>query len=68
MKAKSKPVVRYSPADLDLDGQVGGDAAVVQLRDYRMPAARPEGRILEGELQDQVKELVRCLREEAKVL
>jgi len=68
MKAKSKPVARYSPADLDLDGEVGADGSAVRLFNYHMPPPRPEGRILEGETTDQVKELVRLLREEAKVL
>ena len=68
MKAKSKPVARYSPADLDLDGEVGAEGASVRLFNYHMPPPRPAGRILEGETTDQVKELVRLLREEAKVL
>ena len=68
MKAKSKPVVRYTPEDLDLDGQVGAAGSVTQLSNFHMPAARSAGRILEGELSDQVHELVRLLREEAKVL
>jgi len=68
MKAKSKPVARYSPADLELDGQVGAAASVVQLTAYQMPPARPGGRLLDGEVGDQVKELVRLLRQEAKVL
>ena len=68
MKAKGKPVTRYTPADLDLEGSTGLDGAAVRLSGYHMPPPRPEGRILEGETSDQVKELVRLLREEAKVL
>ena len=68
MKAKSKPVVRYSPVDLDLDGEVGAQGSAVRFFDYHMPPPRPEGRILEGEPPERVKELVRLLREEAKVL
>jgi len=68
MKAKSKPVVRYSPVDLDLDGEVGAQGSAVRFFDYHMPPPRPEGRILEGETPERVKELVRLLREEAKVL
>ena len=68
MKAKSKPVTRYTPGDLDVDGQVGVAGSVTQLSNFHMPAARTAGRILEGELSDQVRELVRLLREEAKVL
>jgi electron transfer flavoprotein beta subunit len=68
MKAKRKPVANYTPADLDLDGEVGADAAVVSLGDFELPPGRPAGRILDGELGDQVKELVKLLREEAKVI
>jgi electron transfer flavoprotein beta subunit len=68
MKAKSKPVTRYTPADLDLAGQCGAEGSSVRLFDYHMPPPRPDGRILEGDTAEQVKELVRLLREEAKVL
>ena len=68
MKAKSKPVVRYSPADLGVEASVGAAGAKAVHSDFHMPPARPEGRMLSGDLGDQVKELVRALREEAKVL
>ena len=68
MKAKRKPVVRYSPGDLGVEGTVGAGAAKAVHSDYQMPPARPEGRMLSGELSDQVRELVRALREDAKVL
>ena len=68
MKAKRKPVTNYSPADLGIDGEVGADAAQTTLSDFRSPPGRPAGRILQGELRDQVRELVKALREEAKVL
>ncbi len=66
MKAKRKPVARYSPGDLDV--VVGADNSETTLSDFRLPPARSAGRILQGELRDQVRELVKALREEAKVL
>lgn len=66
MKAKSKPVKRYTPGDLGVE--VGADNVQVTTSGYHSPPPRPAGRILEGELGDQVKELVRLLRQEAKVL
>ncbi|MCP4869682.1 MAG: electron transfer flavoprotein subunit beta/FixA family protein [Proteobacteria bacterium] len=66
MKAKRKPVTKYTPDDLDVE--VGGDNAQMTLSNFSMPPARPAGRILQGELSDQVAELVKLLREEAKVL
>ncbi len=68
MKAKSKPVKRYSPADLGLEDEVGADNAKVVLSGFQLPPGRAPGRILQGELADQVKELVGLLRTEAKVL
>jgi electron transfer flavoprotein beta subunit len=68
MKAKRKPVKRYSPADLGVEDDVGADNAKVVLSNYHMPPGRPAGRILEGELSDQIAELVKALREEAKVI
>ncbi len=68
MKAKGKPVKRYAPGDLDVEDAVGGDNAKVVLSGYQLPPGRAPGRILEGELSDQVKELVGLLRTEAKVL
>jgi len=68
MKAKRKPVTHYSASDLDVEDAVGADNARVSLSDYRLPPGRSAGRILQGEIGDQVKELVKLLREEAKVL
>ena len=68
MKAKRKPVTKYSADDLGVSENVGADNALVSLSDFVPPAARPAGRILQGELSDQVAELVKLLREEAKVL
>ncbi len=68
MKAKRKPVDNLSPSDLDVEDVVGADNAKCALTNFELPPGRPAGRILEGELGDQVSELVRLLREEAKVL
>ena len=63
MKAKSKPVEALKLADLK------GDASnKVELSNFRLPPEKAPGKILDGELGDQVKELVRLLREEAKVI
>lgn len=66
MKAKRKPVDQLSPADLGL----GDEDLTTQVRAtaWALPEERPSGRVLEGELSTQVKELVRLLREESKVI
>jgi electron transfer flavoprotein beta subunit len=68
MKAKRKPVTNYSPDDLGVGDDVGADNNKVSLSNFQLPPGRAAGRILEGAIGDQVKELVRLLREEAKVL
>jgi electron transfer flavoprotein beta subunit len=60
MKARRKPIAKE-------DG--GGADALVTTSNYRLPADRPAGRLIEGEtVEEKVAELVRLLREEAKVI
>lgn len=69
MKARKKPIDQKTPADLGLDpATVGKTGAVVQDGAWGLPPDRPAGRRLEGETPQLVKELVRLLREEAKVI
>ena len=63
MKAKSKPV-----ETLKLSEQKGDASNKLEFSNYRLPPEKAPGKILDGELSDQVKELVRLLREEAKVI
>ena len=69
MAAKKKEVLTWGAADLGLDpASVGSAAAAFRLKSYELPPPRPAGRVLSGELDDQVKELVHLLRDESKVL
>ncbi len=69
MAAKKKPIMTWTAADLGLDpSTVGAAARQMDVVRLASPPARPRGRILEGEPSVVVKELVRLLREEAKVL
>jgi len=66
MKAKKKPMERLSADDLELDPQtIKAKTAIVE---QYLPPKKEAGRVLFGELQDQVKELVQLLRNEAKVI
>ncbi|MFC7393709.1 electron transfer flavoprotein subunit beta/FixA family protein [Scopulibacillus cellulosilyticus] len=66
MKAKKKPLEVLELDDLDLDeDDVEGQTEVI---DVFLPPKKEAGRILEGELEEQAKELVKCLRSEAKVI
>jgi electron transfer flavoprotein beta subunit len=60
MKARRKPIAKEETAAAD---------ALLTVSNYRLPEERPGGRIIEGEsVEEKVSELVRLLREEAKVI
>ncbi|MBU9710948.1 electron transfer flavoprotein subunit beta/FixA family protein [Evansella tamaricis] len=66
MKAKKKPLDTLDLDDLDLDEEdVEGKTKTV---DLYLPPEKEAGKILEGEIDDQVKELVSLLKTEAKVI
>lgn len=66
MMAKRKKVASLSAGDLGLDA--GALSSQVTVSNYGPPPARPPGRVLEGSVPEQVSQLVRLLREEAKVI
>lgn len=69
MKAKRTAIAVKTLGDLGLTlEEAGGVAARTEVLGYVLPPRRQAGRILEGEPVEMVKELVRLLREEAKVL
>lgn len=66
MKAKKKPMERLSASDLGLNvDEIKSKSEVV---DQYLPPKKEAGRVLQGEIKDQVKELVSLLRNEAKVI
>jgi electron transfer flavoprotein beta subunit len=66
MKAKKKPLERLDLDDLDLDED--DVQAKTESVDIFLPPAKTAGKVLEGDLADQVKELAMLLRTEAKVI
>lgn len=64
MKAKKKPVKEVAIADLG----VTGAQAKIRFTKLELPKDRPAVKMIAGEPAQQAKELVRLLREEAKVL
>ena len=64
MKAKKKPIKEVSLSDLGIDES----ASKVKFTNYELPAERSEVKMIEGDVDAQVNELVRLLQEEAKVL
>ncbi|WP_373893000.1 electron transfer flavoprotein subunit beta/FixA family protein [Virgibacillus natechei] len=66
MKAKKKPLEELEIDDLDLeDDDVEAKTKTVEVF---LPPEKEAGRILEGDVEDQVKELVSLLKNEDKVL
>jgi electron transfer flavoprotein beta subunit len=66
MKAKKKPLDELELDDLDLD-EDDVEAKTKTLEIY-LPPKKEAGRVLQGELDAQVKELVSALRNDAKVI
>lgn len=65
MKAKKKPVDALTAADLGIDDAMLAGAQFVAVAE---PPPRPDCKFIEGEPEEMAKELVKLLREEAKVL
>ncbi|WP_062199069.1 electron transfer flavoprotein subunit beta/FixA family protein [Massilibacterium senegalense] len=66
MKAKKKPLEELELDDLDLDeDDVEAKTETVEIF---LPKQKEAGKVLEGEISDQVKELVNLLHTEAKVI
>jgi len=66
MKAKKKPLEELEIDDLDLDED--DLEPKTETTDIFLPPEKEAGRVLEGEIEDQVKELVSLLKNEAHVL
>jgi len=66
MKAKKKPLEKLDLDDLDIDeDDVEGKTKTI---DIFLPPAKAAGKVLEGDISGQVKELVSLLTTEAKVI
>ncbi|WP_087971844.1 electron transfer flavoprotein subunit beta/FixA family protein [Oceanobacillus rekensis] len=66
MKAKKKPLDELELDDLDLDEE--DVEAKTKTIDIYLPPEKEAGRVLEGEITDQVRELVSLLNNEKKVI
>ncbi|MCL4439758.1 MAG: electron transfer flavoprotein subunit beta/FixA family protein [Firmicutes bacterium] len=66
MQAKKKPMDKKGLGDLGLDA--GQAAPKVKAISYFLPSARAAGKIIPGEPADAARDLVKALREEAKII
>lgn len=64
MKAKKKEIKTYQLSDLD----IGSETPTLRTSQFKMPKERAPGKKISGDTEAQVNELVRLLREEAKVI
>jgi electron transfer flavoprotein beta subunit len=68
-QARRKPFTQWAPGDIGLDaGEVGAAGSKLEIVETLPPPERPPGRIVEGEPAEAAAEVVRLLREEAKVI
>jgi electron transfer flavoprotein beta subunit len=68
-QARSKPFVQWTAADVGPDADaVGAAGAKLEVVEILPPPDRPAGRIIPGEPAEAAREVVRLLREEAKVI
>ena len=65
MRAKKKPVTTWTAADLTVDQTLRSSTS---FESVSPPTARADCKLIEGEPEEMAKELVRLLREEAKVI
>ena len=69
MKAKQKPITQYTLTDLSLTQQeIEEMGKQIELVELEYPPQRKQGKVIEGTPEEAVKELVRLLHEEAKVI
>jgi electron transfer flavoprotein beta subunit len=69
MAAKKKPIETVTAATLGLNpAEIGEQGATVTLKSLSLPPGRQAGKILKGETQEVVKQLVDLLHNEAKVI
>ena len=69
MKAKKKEIKNLDPDEIDADTEeIGAEGAGTEIVDCFLPPKREAGKIFEGEPEECVAELVKALKEEAKVI
>jgi electron transfer flavoprotein beta subunit len=68
MAARKKEIAVKNAEALGLAGKIGGQQAAQMLVEMALPPERPAGRLLDGDVDSQVKTLVQLLRTEAQVI
>lgn len=66
MKAKKKPLEKWNAQDLSINAEHISARTVI--KDQFLPSPKKAGRILEGDVHEQVKQLVSILRSDEKII
>ncbi len=68
MAAKKKELRTITASDLGIDMTAGSAGVKTEVIGYMLPPARKDGKLIQGDLPGTAQELVRLLREEAKII
>lgn len=68
MAARRKEIVVKDAAALGIAGTVGAAQSKMKIKEMALPPERPSGRLLEGDVDQQISQLVTLLRTEAQVI
>lgn len=68
MAARRKEIATKNADALGLAGKIGGEHAASKLKEMALPPDRPQGRLLEGDVDTQIKTLIQLLKTEAQVI
>lgn len=68
MKAKKKPILLVTAKDVPSFAELVASVGGTEIHRLEPPPVRPPGKVLTGEPEEVARELVRLLREEAKVI
>jgi electron transfer flavoprotein beta subunit len=68
MAARRKEISVKNADALGLAGKIGGEHVSMRIVEMALPPDRPQGRLLEGDADAQVKQLVHLLKTEAQVI
>lgn len=68
MAARRKEIAQKNAEALGLAGKIGAEHAAMKVVELALPPDRPQGRLIDGDVDMQVKKLVELLKTEAQVI
>ena len=68
MAARKKQIAVRNAQELGVDGKISWEQAAIKLVEMVLPPERPQGRLIEGDTDTQVRTLIQLLKTEAQVI